>query len=187
MLLPRPRRRLEGLTIVEVCVIVCVAGVVLAVFVPTFLKHLHTSKVAEASEQLAQMHRGAASYWLARHHGSHGEPLVRCLPDVAGPAPEHTTVDPVDVDFAAEATPGAPTWRALGFAPDRPTRYQYAFEPARAGCGVTARPRAVVATLRALGDLDGDGVFSTFERRAGISAEGELVPVDILYVFNRTE
>lgn len=178
---------MEGLTVVEACVIVCVAGVLLAVFVPTFLKHLRTSKVAEASEQLARMHDGASAYWLARHAGPRGEPLTRCLPDRAGPTPAAPTVDPVDVDFGAEATPGAPTWRALGFASDRPTRYTYSFEPARSGCGVRVATKAVAVVIRAQGDLDGDGVLSTFERRAGISREGELVPLDVLYVSDRTE
>lgn len=187
MLRPGPRRRVEGLTIVEVCVIVCVAGVLLAVFVPTFLKHLRTSKVAEASEQLARMHDGAAAYWLARHADAHGELLTRCLPDRAGPTPELPTVDPVDVVFDAETTPGAPTWRALGFASDRPTRYVYSFEPVRSGCSVTAAPKAPVVVMRAEGDLDGDGSRSSFERHAGISRDGELVPLDVLYVSDRTE
>ena len=181
------RRRLEGLTIVEVCAIVCVAGVVLAVFVPTFLGHLRTSKVSEASEELERMHDGAAAYWLSRPLHAHGDARTHCLPAAAGPAPEHTSIDPVDVDFGATATPGATTWRALGFVPGRPTRFQYTFAPARTGCGIEAPPGQPVLVMRAEGDLDGDGARSTFERRAGISRTGELVPVDILYVVDRIE
>ncbi len=46
------KRRQEGMTIVEVCTVICIAGVVVAAFVPTFVRHLRTSKIAEAAQML---------------------------------------------------------------------------------------------------------------------------------------
>ncbi|MDP3215889.1 MAG: hypothetical protein Q8S73_17415 [Deltaproteobacteria bacterium] len=46
-----------------------------------------------------------------------------------------------------------PAWRALGFVISGPHRYQYRVEATDPGRGYTAT---------AIGDLDGDGIFSTF-------------------------
>lgn len=184
-MLARVKRR-AGMTLVEASALVCVAGVLLAVFVPTFVRHLHTSKAAEASEQLAELHRLSAAYYEGRHLGADRHLHQRCLPDAAGPAPTQPTADPVTVDFAAGTTPGAATWSALGFSPVDPTRFTYTLTPTVAGCGITAGGRAHVLVLTAEGDLDGDGVRSHFERRATVRGD-ELVPTGVLLVSGRTE
>lgn len=61
----------------------------------------------------------------------------------------------------------APTWRALGFTPYRPTRHRYEFISTGAG-------RDAAFTARAIGDLDCDGVFVTFERTGRIGADGRF-------------
>lgn len=183
-MLGRVRRR-AGMTLVEACAIVCVAGVLLAVFVPTFARHLHTSKTAEASEHLAELHRLSAAYYAGRHAGADGHVRQHCLPDAAGPAPATPTVDPMPVDFAAAATPGAATWRAIGFAPADPTRFSYSLTPTMAGCDVPGGT-AQLLILAAEGDLDGDGVRSHFERRATVHGDA-LVPTGVLIVRERVE
>lgn len=186
----RPRQRAfavrqSGLTLVEAALIVCVGGVILAVFVPTFLRHVRTSKVAEAAEQLQVLHLAAASYFDTRHESEDGK-VAQCFPAAAGPAPALPSQSPVDVDFANEETPGHATWSALGFAPERPLRYRYTFIPHTEGCSVRGRSGESVLTLRAEGDLDGDGVLSTFERSAMVE-DLQLSPVGPLRVTDRVE
>ena len=82
------------MTLVEAALLVCIAGVLLAVMIPAFARALRTSKIAEATEELASMHRAAASYYAARH-GERRDRLVRCLPAQAGPAPAMPSDDPV--------------------------------------------------------------------------------------------
>lgn len=184
----RPRReRRAGLTLVETALLVCLVGVLLAVFVPTFVAHLRTSKIAEAAEQLETLHLSTVAYYGARHRADGDRTRTRCLPGEAGPAPAEPATEPVSLDFASERTAGAATWRALGFQPVEPVRYRYTFVPAAAGCDLTAEVSATLVTLRAEGDLDGDGDMSTFERRAGLDQDGELVAVGILHVQDRTE
>lgn len=186
----RPRRRRHrtaGLTLVEVAVIICLAGVVVAVFVPAFFDRLRTSKIAEASEQLERLHQASAAYWSATHRNELGRPLRRCLPDAAGPAPAEPTVDPVEVDFAAAETPGSATWAALGFDPDHPTRYRYTFRPTEEGCNIAPPDGRPLVVLRAEGDLDGDGDRSLFERAAVVNDRGELVPSGVLWIRDRVE
>lgn len=178
--------RKAGLTLVEAALLIAVVGALLAVFVPTFVRHLRTSKTAEAAEQLELLQQRAAAYFVTPHPTSEGVMALGCLPEAAGPAPEKPSRDPVKVDFADPKTPGHATWEALGFQPEDRLRYRYSFLPEKAGCGLRAKGGKPVLTLRAEGDLDGDGELSTFERQATVE-EGRLVPTGILYVRDRME
>lgn len=176
----------EGLTLVEACALTCVGGVVLAVAVPAFSRHLRTSKTSEAAEQLATLHRATASYYARRHESEGGRRREHCLPEAAGPAPAEASSSPQQVDFAATATPGSATWRALGFSPADPTRYRYAVLPVEPGCAVDPKAHPHLVSFVAEGDLDGDRVLSRFERRA-TARDGELVPAGVLVVTQRIE
>jgi len=181
-----PSRRREGITLVEACALTCVGGIVLAVAVPTFSRHLRISKTAEAAEQLAALHRGTAAYYARGHADSDGHTHIRCLPEAAGPTPAEPSRWPQRIDFAAPNTPGAGTWRAIGFAPEEPTRYRYSVLPEEPGCGLDAAGHAHRVTFAAEGDLDGDRVLSRFERRA-TAKDGELVPAGVLIAAERME
>lgn len=172
---------------VEVAAIVCVVGVVLAVFIPTFLRELRTSKTSEAAEHLELLYQRSAAYFVARRPQAEGPARTACLPPTAGPTPRAPTEDPEEVDFQSDDTPGHETWRALEFEPRIPIRFSYTFEPTASGCGLRSPEGTYLLTLRAEGDLDGDGERSVFERRARANDEGELEPTDILYVRDRAE
>ena len=181
------RRRYAGLTLVEVALILSVLGVALAVAVPTFLRAVRTSKVAEVTSELQRLHASAAAYY-ARPQSVGESKRLRCLPPAAGPAPARPAVEPVSVKLAAPETPGAVTWAALGYEPEGPIRYRYSFLPAAAGCALVL-PRdstTPLLTLRAEGDLDGDGTLSRFERHAR-DQDGELVLDPLLVMRDRIE
>ncbi|MDQ3035274.1 MAG: hypothetical protein M3Y87_22915 [Myxococcota bacterium] len=181
------QRRRQGATMVQAALAVCVIGGVLAAFLPTFVRELRLSKVSEASEHLALMHARAAAYFAAEHATADG-PQRHCLPPAAGPTPVAPRVEPVDVDWSDASTLEGETWTALGFAPERPVRFSYAFEPTTHGCGLRSPAGTYLVTFRAEGDLDGDGERSIFERRAAANPEtGELEPLGILYVRDRVE
>ena len=181
------KRSTQGITLVEAAVLVCIVGALLAAFVPTFIREMRTSKISEASEALTEMHRGAATYFAARFDKPSGRRVGHCLPTAAGPAPARATVDPVEVSFAAEETPGATTWRALSFEPHGPTRYRYTFAPEASGCELRGQPGLPLLSVRAEGDLDGDGKHSLFERTATVDEDGVLVPLGVLHVVDRVE
>ncbi len=182
----RRARRREGATLLQVASGVFVVGCLLAAFVPRFLNELRLSKISEASEQLGRMHSAAAAYFAA-NHGTDEVPLRRCLPPAAGPTPEEPSEEPVSVAFADPHTSGSPIWRSLGFVPDRPIRFRYAFDPVASGCDLRSPEGTYLVTYRAEGDLDGDGERSLFERRARATETGELIPIGILYVRDRVE
>ena len=180
-------RRTAGLTLVEMAVVVSVAGCVLAIGVPTFIAKLRISRLSEAPELLAALHARTASYYQAVHTV---ETVSRtfCLPQSAGPAPSTPAAEPMRTDFAAPATPGAATWLALGFAPAEPGRFRYTLVSSRAGCGLDRQGDKTFVTLTAEADLDGDGDFSRFERVSRVSPNGtELTAEPVLHVTNRIE
>lgn len=170
------------MSLIEVALLLCLAGIVLAVFVPTFLRRVRTNKISEASELLQEMSDRAAAY-----HATSWDPTRRyCLPPGAGPTPAAPTVDLAEVDFFEPDQPGHVTWKALGFQPDRPVRYSYSYTPSKVGCDLIGSDDLGSVLFRAEGDLDGDGVRSTFERRTTLHSEG-LRPSDTLHVHQRIE
>lgn len=158
--------------------IACLVAVALAMFVPTFLSRVRANKIDEAAMLLEELSDRAAAYYAT----SRDDGRRRCLPEAAGPTPEAPTVDALLVEFQAPAAMGAATWQALGFQPDRPTRYSYRVLPDRTGCDLSE----VGVWFRAEGDLDGDGVRSVFERRSEVDG-GVLTPVGALLVHRRVE
>jgi type II secretory pathway pseudopilin PulG len=170
------------LTLLEVAVLLSLLGMLFAVAIPTLARAIRASKVAEASEQLDFLFHAAASYYAVARRDERGA-VVHCLPDAAGPAPNVPSPTAALVDF--NLTPGAPTWKALGFAPKLPLRYRYSFLPAVAGC--SPDPSAGPLTLRAEGDLDGDGSYSHFELLADPSSQGKLVLDPVLHIHDRIE
>lgn len=177
------RRSCGGFTLVEAALVLSLTGVVLAAFVPTFLRYVRTSKLAEATELLASFHQHAAAYY-ARNQQVEGLSEGACLPAGAGPYPATPSPDPVDVDFLADPL-GAATWRALGrTAGPESLRYAYEVAVTEPGC----RQRAASITFRALGDLDGDGQLSIIERSAVPAGDQQaLVPRGPLRIVARTE
>ncbi|HKU40682.1 MAG TPA: type II secretion system protein [Polyangiales bacterium] len=180
------RSKRQAFTLLEIALVVSVAGMVLAVAVPTFIDSLETSKAAEASQQLATLFRNSAAYYAVPRPTSDGK-TAYCLPAPAGPTPLTPSVNPVPVDFKADDTPGVETWRALEFAPSVPLRYRYTFLPRGPACLVRESTPPATLVLRAEGDLDGDGTLSRFERRASLRDRGELEGERMLHIADRIE
>lgn len=170
------------MSLVETALLLCLLGVVLAIFVPTFLRRVRTNKISEAPELLSELSHQTRAYYDT----SWSSLDDHCLPPAAGPTPPTPTVDAREVDFHATEVAGHTTWEALGFQPDRPVRFSYRYLPSAHGCGLTGSGAIESVVFRAEGDLDGDGVRSTFERRATITPEG-FMPAEALLVHRRTE
>ena len=166
------------LTLLETALLLSLTALVLAIFVPSFARRLRTNKIEEASALLAELSRATAAYYAAHPTG--------CLPPAAGPAPREPTPEPRDLTFAAPETPGQVTWSALGFEPAGPVRFSYEYLPSESGCGLREAEAPIWIVFRARGDLDGDGVLSTFERHARID-QGRFTPAEVLRVDRRTE
>ncbi len=131
-------------TWVEGAITVSVVACTLAAVVPACVRAIRMSRTAEATENLELIARG----WVA--HGND--------PGVTLPTPLTPPLVPRGAPVADPAgTWDHPTWRAVGFAipESEPHWYAYRIDTRDGG-------REVVAFAH--GDLDGDGVVSTYSR-----------------------
>jgi hypothetical protein len=130
-------------TPVEGAVAFAIVGSIVAVGVPSCIRSVRTSRTAEATENLDRVAHAATTYL----NDSTKKPLA------AAPL----TPPIVPRGSPAADPPGAwehPSWQALGFSLEDAHWYAYRLE-------VEDRAVRVVAQ----GDLDGDGILSTYERR----------------------
>jgi type II secretory pathway pseudopilin PulG len=148
---------------------VCLActGVLAAIGVPAFMKYVRGSKTSEADSNLRSIFTNVAVYATQEHYdpalslGARAAGATASLPPSAPRTPATppcgvATTWPFDAD---------PAWQAIGFAPPDPIRYAYEYER-----GLDSRTFAI----RAYGDLDCDGTYSTFELTGGLDGNGEV-------------
>jgi hypothetical protein len=131
------------------------------------------------SADLDRMADGAVAWFDEQKIDQSGNILARRFPGAGATliAPEdwhaRVCVDGVSRDYPADPEAFShPVFQALKFQKAEPFRYQYQF--VSAGEGSAAR-----FTARAIGDLDCDGVYSTFEKTGRVGSDGEVV-VDAL-------
>ena len=159
----RARRASRGLSAVEVAIILSLAGSVLAVAIPAFVRELHASKFAEPTLGLTRLGEASIAYASARATGAESFP---------GNAPLSPPVVPRGtLEIDPPGTWDAPTWKALDFHPvgeGVPHAFAFGYETTP-GVGV------IRFTAHAHGDLDGDGQTSTFEIRGHADASGAVV------------
>jgi hypothetical protein len=149
----KTRAQSRGATLVELAAMFAVGGSLLAVAIPSFAKHLSSSRLVEPVDGLARLGEGAKAYAEAHPNDA--------------PFPQSAPLTPTEVPRGvmlvdAPGTWDTPTWRALDFRFEDAHRFSFAFDSTlpqkRSATGAS-----FVATAH--GDLDGDGVTSTFEIR----------------------
>jgi len=138
--------------------IVFFVGVSSAVAIPAFMKYIKKSKTSEAREMVKKLYDGARAYYMDPGMSAGGLQAAAAaqFPEPsAGPTPPLGTCCQSGGKCAPDATlwVDAP-WVALMFSVDDPHYYSYQYE-------VVDKQRQF--TVRAFGDLDCDGEYSTFE------------------------
>lgn len=153
----RVRRLTKGFTLIELMIVVAILGILAAVAIPAYVKYIYRSKTVEATMNLRTMYDGAVAYYVGEHSDSGGNILMKQFPGDAGPTPtvmpganKHV---PIPGEFKTKE------WAALDFSVSDPYQYQYSFTTV-SGAG-TPTP---FAAMTAQGDLDGDTVYSTYQR-----------------------
>ena len=155
----RSRARSRRFTPVELAIGFALVGSLLAIAVPTFAREVHASRFVEPVDGLQRI--GASAIAYGRAH-----PVAQAFPTSAPMTP------PVPPRGHCEAdSPGTweqPTWVALDFRPAAPgAPHCFAF-----GFDSTLSATRSFFRADAHGDLDGDGIVSTFEV-TGHDVEGD--------------
>ena len=148
---------MRPLTPVEAVFIVAIGSSVLCAAVPAFVRNLRASRLAEPVDGLQKIATQASI--LAA-----GRPTQIAYPPSVGLTPSHIAAGVTQLD--PEGTWDNPTWRMLGFRFTNPHAFAFSFE---SQCN--QQEGSFVATAH--GDLDGDGLLSTFEIHGSIQADGE--------------
>ena len=157
---------MRSLSALETAAVASVAGCILAAGAPAFVRNLHASRLAEPMDGLN--HIATRATFLAA-----GQP-----PESAYPESVELTPSQVPQGERVVDPPGTwdhNTWRVLGFEWTVPHSYSFRFVSDR-------KPGYSSFTAFAHGDLDGDGVLSTFS----ISGESKDGAEPITFVMEMT-
>jgi prepilin-type N-terminal cleavage/methylation domain-containing protein len=181
------RHRRGGFSLIELMTVVTILGLLAAVALPSYAKYVRRSRTSEASMNVRKMYDASVGYYGSEHADRNGSILPRQFPNIGTRVSTPGTtccLAPGNVGGKCMPNPGlwdVPTWIALNFGEFDPWYYQYSY--VSAGTDVAAQ-----FTAAAYGDLDCDGLLSTFERAGAVGALDRTVHGGAgMYVNNEVE
>ena len=148
-------------------------GASMAFVIPAFMKYTQRAKTSEATMNLRKAFDGSVAYYNEEMADRTGRILPRQFPNTVETPPHNEWHRQVCKDGRSQkfqptaSTWDAHTWQALNFAIEDPFYYKYTYISKGTGAGSHF-------TIRATGDLNCDGVFSTFERIGTVDAENNV-------------
>ncbi|MBT8493753.1 MAG: prepilin-type N-terminal cleavage/methylation domain-containing protein [Deltaproteobacteria bacterium] len=146
--------RAAGFTLMELMVTLAIIALLSSVAIPAFVGYLKKAKSAEATSLLQKLYAGSRIYYLEN----------RQFPEAAAITPALGTCCISGGDkcapLASQWTDA--TWVALQFSVDDPHYYVYQY---------TTDDVRTNFYVRAFGDLDCDGEFSTFQMMGEINSQ----------------
>ena len=136
--------------------------------------------MSEAANELGDIYRRSVLYYAGTRSFESIAPVVppRQFPIGAPRTPPAVPAGRRTVDV--RGTWQHPTWQALDYTIDGPHYFAYEYDSAGVGAGASF-------TARAFGDLDGNGVFSTYERAAHVDEHDAVLPTGGLWVKDQVE
>jgi prepilin-type N-terminal cleavage/methylation domain-containing protein len=175
----------RGFTLIELMIVVAIIGVLSVLAVFGVSRYLKTAKTAEATLNLGVIARNAnESLTREMMLGSWGAPKTsssvnHCVCDSAG-ATVPTAIASVTAkkyvsnpinDWAPTADAPTKGWKCLKFTIDQPQSYMYNYTSG-GSCTTGTMPTTGANGVHAIanGDLDGNGVLSTFDLEGDMPA-----------------
>ena len=173
-------KKKSGFTLIELMIVVAILGILAALAIPAFVGYIRRSKTSEASNNLNSYFKSAASYYSQERTGrgmtSSTSTYCKVPAEVANPVKPD--------ENKQQYLPGASAI-SLGFTIADFVYYGYGISGGGTTCGVTAG--SSVYTFYAVGDLDGDTVYSTFELATSTDLQNSLYHARGFYIVNEIE
>ncbi len=157
------RSGIAGFSLLEVMVIAVILSLLAAVAIPAFIRYVKRSKATEATQNIAVIYTDETTYYAQSGDrpdstGALVAPqFLACPPSPSGPI----TSTRRDGNWSGN-------WYQLGFTTDAQVYFTY--EVTETGTG-----NAATATVVANGNLDDNGVLSTFQRVLYVNTTGDVV------------
>jgi len=161
----KTRCRSRGFSLVEIMTTVAIIGILASMAMPAFNKYVRRTKTSEALMNLRKIFDGSVEYFSYDFTTRSGFQVKRRFPAPAAPTPgmRFCIDNATGGRFKSNPTVwDAPTWRALSFGISDPHYYSYQYDS-------EGLEKASKFTARALGDLNCNLVFSTFERVGSVN------------------
>jgi prepilin-type N-terminal cleavage/methylation domain-containing protein len=167
------RKRSNAFTLIELMMVVAIIGLLAATAIPTFGRYVKRSKTSEAFGNIPRMFQGTMAYYEQDHSTRDGLVPSLKLP-VSAPMVPSTIPAGVKVATSATAWDNA-SWEAINFSISTPILYAYQYcmtaDPTGT-CNGGDPPAGSRFEVRAQGDLDGDGAFTSLFSRVGMAGTG---------------
>lgn len=172
-------KKKSGFTLIELMIVVAILGILAALAIPAFIGYIRRSKTSEATGNLNSYFKSAAAYYSQERTSKSitASTTTFCLAAPTGLSPG--SPGPNKQKFSASSTS-----QALGFTIADYVYFGYGLTSVD-GCGHTAGQN--VYTFFAQGDLDGDGVQSTFELATSTDEDNSLYHARGFYIINEIE
>lgn len=165
-------------------IVVSIIGILAAIAIPSFMKNAKKAKTTEATINIKKLSDGAAAYYHGEKNAAGSAiPIAKQFPDT----PVVPTAPALGACCPSKCAPNPllwkdPSWQALTFGMDDPSYYSYSYthKNQSIGSGATIAVLADGTTpneyyfASANGDLNCDGVYSTFEMLGAIMGDGSV-------------